>query len=206
MANFGNSERFYEVVWPHMATVLRTATYLTACSADADDLAQETMLKAFKSLDRLQPNTNTKAWLLTILRHSHIDSFRARSRNETSIEQIEYEPAAPVHSESCEEDVSWKDPEAVLNELSDQHIVDALHELPKEIRWTLLLSDIEGLEEADAAAVLGVPLGTIKSRLHRGRQMLRQSLAPMIQKMRMRAFRRNAVFVSSPLAPSAQIA
>src|SRR5258708_7179072 len=178
MESVNSTERFYLVVWPHMATVLRTAAYLTSHAADAEDLAQETMLKAFRALDRLRPGTNTKAWLLTILRNAHIDSFRARNRKEveTSIEQMEYEPADPIPWETTQEPDIWKNPEAVLNKLSDRDIIVALRELPKEIRWTLLLSDVEGMGESDAAAVLDVPVGTIKSRLHRGRQMLRESL------------------------------
>jgi len=167
-----------------MAMVLRAATYLTACSADADDLAQETMLKAFKALDRLDAASSVKAWLLTILRHAHVDRLRARGRQETSLEQLEIDPADPASTQSEEDHDVWTDPEAILNRLSDQTIIHALRELPKEIRWTLLLSDIEGLEEDDTAAILDVPAGTIKSRLYRGRRMLRQVLAPLVRELR----------------------
>lgn len=199
MKNLTDDTRFYDVVWPLMATVLRAATYLTECSADADDLAQETMLKAFKALDRLQPGSNVKAWLLAILRNAHVDGFRARGQKETSLEQLEYEPAEPTPWEPRQDIDIWRNPESVLNELSDQTIIDALRRLPKEIRWTLLLSDIEGLEEADAAAILAVPVGTIKSRLHRGRKILRQLLTPLARARRM------AIPTDRPVAPACSL-
>ena len=103
MASVCKNERFYEVVWPLMAVVLRMANYLSLCTADAEDLAQETMLKAFKSLDHLQSGSNTKAWLLTILRNTHIDRCRARAGKELSLEQLEYEPAEPIPWEPREQ-------------------------------------------------------------------------------------------------------
>ena len=143
------TQRFYDLAWPHLAAVLRTARVLTGNSADAEDLAQETMLKAFRSIDRFREGTDARAWLMTILRRTRIDRLRASSSSAGTI------------------------------------VIDALRGLPEEIRWTLLLVDVEGMDHAEAAEILRVPVGTIKSRTHRGRAMLREALLPVARERRM---------------------
>jgi RNA polymerase sigma-70 factor (ECF subfamily) len=179
------TKRFYAEVWPHAATVLRTAQYLTHDQAQADDLSQEVMLKAFRHLDQLQPGTDAKAWLMTILRHTRIDRIRAAAahQRDVSLEDLGSEPAATATGDATDE--VWNEPEAVLQEFSDQQVIEALKKLPEEIRWTLLLVDVEGMDQADAATILGVPVGTIKSRAHRGRGMLREALTPLAREIRM---------------------
>jgi RNA polymerase sigma-70 factor (ECF subfamily) len=168
--------------------VLRTARFLLRNAADADDLAQETMLKAFRSLDRLKPGTNAKAWLLTILRNARIDHLRSRASADraVSLEQMACEPEAPEQPPGrFDADEAWDDPERVLQAFGDQQIIDAMKQLPEEIRLTLLLVDVHGMEITQAAAVLDVPAGTIKSRTHRGRAMLRDVLLPLALEMRL---------------------
>ena len=176
--------RFYAEVWPHAAVVLRTAQFLCHDEAEADDLAQEVMLKAFRHLDQLREGSDAKAWLMTILRNTRIDRIRAAAahQRDISLEQLVAEPAAPAASTS---DTTWNEPEAVLREFSDRQIITALKELPEEIRWTLLLVDVEGIDQAEAATILDVPVGTIKSRAHRGRRMLREALTPLARELRM---------------------
>ena len=179
------TKRFYAEVWPHAATVLRTARYLTHDQAEADDLSQEVMLKAFRSLEQLQAGTDAKAWLMTILRHTRIDRIRAAASHgrDVSLEDLGSEPAATAAGDAGGD--VWSEPEAVLQEFSDQQVIEALKKLPEEIRWTLLLVDVEGMDQADAATILGVPVGTIKSRAHRGRAMLREALTPLAREIRM---------------------
>ena len=153
--------------------MLRTARILTRSGADADDLAQETMLKAFRAIDQLSAGSNPKAWLMTILRNAHVDRLRARRPSELSLN------ADLVAERESETPPGWGDAEQVLASFSDEQIIAALRTLPPEIRWTLLLTDVQGMDDVEAAQVLGVPDGTIKSRLHRGRRMLRNSLAKM---------------------------
>jgi RNA polymerase sigma-70 factor (ECF subfamily) len=178
------TQRFYAEVWPHAATVLRTAHYLTRDGAEADDLAQEVMLKAFRHLDQLVEGTDAKAWLMTILRRTRIDRIRAAAAHvrDVSLEHLGAEPAAQTGGPV---DDVWSEPEAVLQEFSDRHVIDALKKLPEEICWTLLLVDVEGMDHAQAASILDVPVGTIKSRAHRGRTMLRESLTPLARELRM---------------------
>jgi RNA polymerase sigma-70 factor (ECF subfamily) len=172
-----SADRFHELVWPQLATVVRTARILTGGNdAEADDLAQETMLKAFGSIDQFHSGTDVRAWLMTILRNTRIDRLRARgaSARDVSLDDIEVEFTAKPDSSDA---ALWTEPEAMLEAFSDQQVIDALQALPEEIRWTLLLVDVEHLDQKDAAEVLGVPVGTVKSRAHRGRTMLRESLS-----------------------------
>jgi RNA polymerase sigma-70 factor (ECF subfamily) len=178
----GSVRRFNQIVRPLLAAVLRTAQFLTRRGADAEDLAQETMLKAFRRLDTLQDESRVRPWLFSILRHALQDSVRSRARrqDEVSLDAVEVVPPAP-RCEECEarpdsaEDF-WADPDRAMESFSDRQLIAALRGLPKEIRWTLLLVDVEGMDDCDAAQILDVPVGTIKSRAHRGRAMLRAAL------------------------------
>jgi len=178
--------RFDAVVWPHAATVLRTARYLVHDPAAAEDIAQETMVKAFRSIDSFQDGTDAKAWLMTILRNTRVDYLRSRAsrHGETSLESMTHEPAG-VEDVSLDAHSAWENPQALLQQFSDQHMIEALQGLPEEIRWTLLLVDVEGMDQADAAKVLEVPVGTVKSRAHRGRAMLRAKLLPLAKELRL---------------------
>lgn len=156
--------------------------------ADADDLTQDTMLKAYKGIDRFRPGSDAKAWLLTILRRSHVDRARSpgtRAAPARSLESMGVDPPEPPRAEPTDRAAVWERPDVALAAFSDQQVIDALGRLPEEIRLTLLLVDVEGLDHADAAAILEVPEGTIKSRAHRGRGMLREALLPVAREMRL---------------------
>jgi RNA polymerase sigma-70 factor (ECF subfamily) len=177
------TRRFYALVWPQLAAVLRTARILTGDATEAEDLAQEAMIKAFRGIERFREGTDVRAWLMTIVRNARIDRLRAAGAGagDVSLEAMELEPAG--REEGGGERLDWEavkeDPERVLGEFSDEQVIRAMKRLPEEIRWTLLLADVEGMDHAEAAQVLGVPVGTIKSRVHRGRGMLREALGPM---------------------------
>jgi RNA polymerase sigma-70 factor (ECF subfamily) len=179
--------RFDALVWPHAAMLLRTARFLLRDSAEADDVAQETLVKAFKALDTFQDGTDVKAWLMTILRNTRIDHLRnSGSRSdEVSLDNLPFEPASSEAGGQSDDHPAWDDPQELLQQFSDRHVIQALQQLPEEIRWTLLLVDVEGMDHADAAAVLGVPVGTVKSRAHRGRGMLRAALMPIARDLRL---------------------
>jgi RNA polymerase sigma-70 factor, ECF subfamily len=175
------SERFYKLIWPHAPTLLRLAQSLCRNSADAEDLAQETLAKAFRHLDQFQDGTDAKSWLMRILRNTRIDRIRSQvsRRGTLSLDDLPGDVEAPEIAPADHSGL-WHDPKAMLEALSDQQLVEMLLELPEEIRWSLLLVDVEGLEMKDAAEIMEVPTGTVKSRLHRGRQMLRQKLEPIV--------------------------
>jgi len=183
--------RFYDLLWPHVQAVLRVARILCGGgdTAEAEDLAQDTMLKAYKAIEQFRPGTDAKAWLLTILRRTRIDRLRSPATappRELSLNALDVDPIeAPTREEGTDREALWERPDAALAAFGDQQIIDALQELPEEIRLTLLLVDVEGLDHRDAAAVLDVPVGTIKSRAHRGRAMLRGALLPVAREMRL---------------------
>jgi RNA polymerase sigma-70 factor (ECF subfamily) len=170
------TQRFYSYIWPLRAMLLRTASFLTPSNAEAEDLVQETMMKAFRAIDSLDPDASPQAWLTTILRNTRIDRLRAAGRapETVSLDKITEEadlpaPAATVASPA-------PDPTATLEEFSDRDLIHALQKLPEDIRWTLLLVDVDGLEYEEAATIMQIPPGTAKSRVHRGRHMLRNLL------------------------------
>jgi RNA polymerase sigma-70 factor (ECF subfamily) len=177
------TERFYRLIWPERAGVLRLAHLLVRSPAEAEELAQDVMIKAFKAVDSFQEGSDIRAWLSTILRHARIDRLRAAGSNPAlSLDELSFEPSQPPAG-GVEAD--WQQPEAILQSFSDSQVIDALKTLPEEIRWTLLLVDVEGLDHAQAATILEVPVGTIKSRAHRGRAMLRDALLPAAREMRL---------------------
>lgn len=169
------TRRFYDLIWPHRADVLRLAQFMSWRQADAEDLAQETLFKAFVKISSFKEGTNVKPWLLTILRNSWLDRSRAAAAHpETSLSDLSTEPALP----EVEQPAQWTKPEDILNGFSDRQVIDALRRLPEEICWTLLLIDVEGLGQQEASEVLGIPLGTVKSRVHRGHGMMKVLLLP----------------------------
>ena len=177
------TERFYRLVWPQRAAVLRLAHLLTHQPDAAEELAQETLIKAFKAIGNFQDGTDVRAWLAAILRNARIDRLRAAGSSPTlSLDDLPFEPAQP---RSAAGETQWQEPEQILQSLSDQDVIEALAAVPEEIRWTLLLVDVEGVDQAEAGRVLAVPVGTIKSRLHRGRAMLREALLPLARDRRL---------------------
>ena len=179
--------RFYDALWPYMPSVLRTAHILCGGnSAEAEDLAQETMLKAFRAIEQYRDGTDARAWLLTILRHARVDRIRslAASAGTVSVEDLAQDPAGRSQGEELDRLVVSENPQVVLERFSDADMIRALADLPEEIRWTLLLVDVEGMDQNEAAAILHVPVGTIKSRAHRGRMMLRDALWPLVKQAR----------------------
>lgn len=173
------TERFYGLVWPHLQIVLRTARLICRDDADAEDLTQETMLKAYRRIDCLREDDRVKPWLMAILRNTHIDRARGRKRHELSLDELEWDPAEPDEKCWSEPKDHWDDPDSAMESFADREVIAALKMLPRDIRWTLLLVDVEGMQDAEAAKVLDIPVGTVKSRLHRGRHMLRASLHPL---------------------------
>jgi RNA polymerase sigma-70 factor (ECF subfamily) len=169
--------RFERLAVPYLAVLLRSAAYLARDQQQAEDLVQETMIKAMRAIDQFQDGTEMKAWLLTILRRCQIDAVR-RDRHcaqMVSIEQAGID--APDASDMLGQyDEDWTNPAELMERFGDADVIDALKELPEDLRWTLLLVDVEQLDHSVAANVLDVPVGTVKNRAHRGRAMLRDRL------------------------------
>ncbi len=155
----------------HLDSLYRVAQRLTGNAADADDLVQETMLKAYRSWDQYTKGTNAKGWLLTILRNSFINEYRRRTRHPESVDIDAIEPFAVF------QDVQEEDPQgAFFDRIVDDEVLKAIDDLPETFRETVVLSDVEGMSYQEIARILKVPVGTVKSRLFRARQMLQRKL------------------------------
>jgi RNA polymerase sigma-70 factor (ECF subfamily) len=159
---------------PHLDHLYGAASYLCVDPDRAADLVQETMLRALRFFHQFEPGTNCRAWLLTILHNTFRNQYRA-SRPERG--QVDIDEPGPAH-EATEAALSETNPETiVLSEMMDQEIVDALRELPEEFRSAIVLVDLQELTYEEAARALGCPVGTVRSRLSRGRRLLERKLA-----------------------------
>lgn len=155
----------------HLDSLYRVALRLTRNPAEADDLVQETMLKAYRAWDQFERGTNAKGWLLTILRHAFINEYRRRSRHPETVDVDAIEPF------SVFEELQDDDPQGTFfDRIVDDEVLRAIDELPEQFRETVVLSDVEGMSYEEIARVLAVPVGTVKSRLFRARHVLQQKL------------------------------
>jgi RNA polymerase sigma-70 factor, ECF subfamily len=155
----------------HLDSLYRVALRLTSNAAEADDLVQETMLKAYRAWDQYQKGTNAKGWLLTILRHAFINEYRRRTRHPETVDLDAIEPF------SVFEELQDEDPQGTFfDRIVDDEVLRAIDQLPEQFRETVVLSDVEGLSYEEIARVLEVPVGTVKSRLFRARRLLQQQL------------------------------
>ena len=180
-----STRRFRTLAWPYLPVVLRVAQLLVGRPADAEDLAQETMLKAFRAMHTLRDGADVRAWLLAILRNARVDHLRraGRAGETVSLDRLDLDPPQPGDMDPASRAGPWERPEEILNGFSDHQVIEALQRLPEDIRLTLLLVDVEQLDHQEAATILQVPVGTIKSRTHRGRTMLRATLLPVAREM-----------------------
>jgi RNA polymerase sigma-70 factor, ECF subfamily len=155
----------------HLDALYRVALRLTGNPADADDLVQETMLKAYRAWHQYQQGTNAKGWLLTILRHAFINEYRRRTRHPATVDIDAIEPFA-VFDEVQEEDPQGH----FFDQIVDDEVLRAIDELPEQFREAVVLSDVEGMSYEEVARILEVPIGTVKSRLFRARRLLQGKL------------------------------
>ncbi|MFL5496222.1 MAG: sigma-70 family RNA polymerase sigma factor [Gemmatimonadales bacterium] len=162
---------FDEEALPHLDALYRVALRLTGDAARAEDLVQDTMLKAYRSWRQYRPGTNAKGWLLTILRNTFINDYRRRKLEPVAMDLETVEPHAIFR------DMETADPEgAFFSQIVDEKVLQAIDALPPEFREVLVLSDLEGLRYAEIAEALEVPVGTVKSRLFRARRLLQAAL------------------------------
>ena len=156
---------------PHLDALYRVALRLTGDPTQAEDLVQDTMLKAYRSWRQYRPGTNAKGWLLTILRNTFINDYRRRKLEPVATDLETVEPHALYRRV---EDV---DPEGTFfSQIVDEKVLEAVDALPPEFREVLVLSDMEGMSYAEIAEALHIPVGTVKSRLFRGRRLLQAAL------------------------------
>ncbi len=169
---------------PHLDSLLRTARALTANDHDARDLVQAACLKALESFGRFRPGSNFKAWMMRIMRNAWIDRVRHRKivGTELSVDETLL-PSAAEPSPGTGGEAGTSDFSTMLEQFSDQQVISTLMELPEMHRMALFLSDVEGLSQEEVAEVLGVAVGTVKSRVSRARAMLREKLEDYAREM-----------------------
>ena len=162
------SARFERDAMPLMPSMYSAALRLTRNRDEAEDLTQEAMVRAFEAYDRFD-GRNFKAWMLRILTNLYINRYR-KSQREPGIESLDVDSAADfVPAESG-------NPAELFDGLLGEQVEEALASIPEEYRISVLLCDVEGMSYDEIAASLNVPIGTVRSRIARGRAMLRQKL------------------------------
>ena len=167
---------FEELVTPHLQALSALAWRFTHNTAMAQDLLQDTLLKAYRFFDRFEVGTNLWAWLLTIMRNLYISQVRKRAKEEVIVD-IDRLPLVSALSVVPEPHMSEPDKlSALLPHVVTDDVLQALEELPEEYRTTVLFADLLDYSYKDIATLMDCPIGTVMSRLHRGRHLLKARL------------------------------
>ncbi len=161
---------------PYVDSLYNTAYRMTGNSQDAEDLVQETFFKAYKYYDKFEDGTNLKAWLFKILKNTFINNYRKRKLEPKSVEFSDIEESFERIVRHDPDDVPL-DPEAqYLSNVMDEGVKKALEALPHDYRMVVLLADLEDFSYKEIAEILECPVGTVMSRLYRGRKLLEKAL------------------------------
>ena len=169
---------FAELAMEHMPGLYTAALRLTRNPSDAEDLVQETFLKAYRAYDRFEEGTNLKAWLYKILTNTFINTYRAAKRRPEKADVEDIEDLYLYHrlgdlplgaGRSAEEEL--------LEHITDDEVKNAIESLPEVFRIAVLLADVEGFSYKEIADITEVPIGTVMSRIHRGRRALQKALS-----------------------------
>jgi len=166
------TDSFEEIAMPHLDTVYRAAVAMCGGRNDAEDLTQATFLKAFERFESFRKGTNCKAWLLSILRNKWIDLMRHRG----TVGQVLQIDESIIASREQNDEIKYSNCNDLLENFSDEQIIKALKSLPDQQRFPLFLVDVEQLSHEEVAKIMGVPVGTVKSRTSRARAILRKRL------------------------------
>lgn len=160
----------------YLDDVYRSALHLTKRPSAADDLVQETFLRAYRFWDKYEKGTNCRAWLMRILRNTYINQYRKSKQEPAKVDPQDldryYDQLVDTATVKVQKDPSQE----LFDNLVDEEIVEAIESLPEEFRETVVLSDVNGLSYKEIAEVMDCPVGTVRSRLSRGRKMLQSML------------------------------
>jgi RNA polymerase sigma-70 factor (ECF subfamily) len=172
---------FEQEFYPVMDALYNFAFRLTLNEDDANDLVQETYLKAYRFIESYQSGTNAKAWLFRILKNSFINDFRKKSKEPDKTDYDEVEQI--YNSEDAHYSATVDLRSEVFSGVLGDELTSALNQLPVDFRLIILLSDIEGFTYEEMSKIIGIPIGTVRSRLHRARNMLKDSIKEYARRM-----------------------
>jgi RNA polymerase sigma-70 factor, ECF subfamily len=173
-----DQQRFADEAMVHMGSLYTAALRKTRNPADAEDLVQETYLKAYRAYGTFKEGTNLKAWLYKILTNTFINSYRSKKRRpeQTELDDVEdlylYRRLGGLEAVTAGRSAE----EEVMDHFTESDVKDALESLPEQFRMAVLLADVEGFSYKEIADILDIPIGTVMSRLHRGRRALQKAL------------------------------
>ncbi|MBI5474327.1 MAG: sigma-70 family RNA polymerase sigma factor [Ignavibacteriae bacterium] len=173
-------EAFQREALPHMDFLYNYALRMTFNQADAEDLVQETYLKAFRFWESYEQGTNIRAWLFRIMKNAYINRYRKEKKEP---ETVEYQEVENFYNSVRGGTVETSDSqETIYNNLLDDDVAAAIASLPADFRTVVILCDLEGLSYEEVAEFVECPIGTVRSRLHRGRNLLRSKLTEYAKK------------------------
>jgi RNA polymerase sigma factor (sigma-70 family) len=166
---------------PHINSMYNFAYRLTLDSDDAKDLLQDTYLKAYRFIDSFQKGTNAKAWLFRILKNSFINDYRKKSKEPSKVDYQEVE--SYYNSEDVDRQITPDLRVEALKDMIGDEISNALNALYVDFRTVIILCDLEGFKYEEMAKILDIPIGTVRSRLHRARNLLKEKLSTYAKQM-----------------------
>lgn len=167
--------RFEREAVIHLDALMRTARRMTKTESDAEDLVQETMLKAYRFFDKFEEGTNCKAWLFKIMTNIFINNYRSQSKAPPSIAVDDLDDGFLYGQLAKNPDLNNPEKE-FFAKIFDDDVRAAVNDLPEDFRLVVMLSFLEGFAYQEIADITGLQIGTVKSRLHRGRKLLQKSL------------------------------
>ena len=166
---------------PHIDSMYNFAYRLTFDEDDSKDLVQDTYLKAFRFIDSFQQGTNAKAWLFRILKNSFINDFRKKSKEPSKVDYQEIE--SYYNSDEVDKSITTDLRAETVQDMIGDEISNALNSLDVDFRTVIILCDLEGFKYDEMAKILDIPIGTVRSRLHRARNLLKEKLRDYASKM-----------------------
>lgn len=175
------TEIFDKEFMPHINSMYNFAYRLTFDEDDANDLVQDTYLKAFRFIDSFEKGTNAKAWLFRILKNSFINDYRKKKKEPAKVDYQEVETF--YNSEDVDRQITPDLRVEALQDMMGDEISNALNALDVDFRTVIILCDLEGFKYDEMAKILDIPIGTVRSRLHRARNLLKEKLTEYAKKM-----------------------
>jgi len=167
---------FEDTAMKHTDALYRTALRMTKNTKDAEDLVQETLLKAYRFFDRFEPGTNIKAWLFKIMMNIFINDYRQKSKKPAAVSYEDIDDNYLYHQLKYSKTEGRNPEELLFSRIVDDDVKRAIEELPDDFRIVVVLAFLEEFSYQEIAEIADLQLGTVKSRLHRGRKLLQKSL------------------------------